>query len=67
VVIEHIERITCDNPQCVSYVDELMSQEPGVYELHALVRSVAAGQGWSSGNARDLCPSHSRGNAPREE
>ena len=37
--IVHFERITCDNPECEIYVEELIREEPGRYELVEYVRS----------------------------
>jgi hypothetical protein len=36
-----VQRILCDNPDCVIYVDELVREEPGDFEL---VRRPASGQ-----------------------
>ena len=54
----HIERITCDNAECVAYVDELIREQPGVYELHEYVRAQATLTGWSSLGGLDFCRSH---------
>jgi hypothetical protein len=53
-----VERITCDNPECVEYVDELISEEPNQYELVEYVRELAAVKGWSRDGDLDFCPAH---------
>ena len=58
MAIVHVERITCDNAECVAYVDELIREQPGHYELHEYVRTQAKLQGWSSADGFDYCPSH---------
>jgi hypothetical protein len=54
VSIVHVERITCDNPECVEYVDELIREQPGKFELQEYVRAQLSLQGWTF----DYCPSH---------
>ena len=56
--IAHIERITCDNPECVVYVEELIREEPERFELVKYVREEVALQGWSHNGDRDFCPQH---------
>jgi hypothetical protein len=58
VSIVHVERITCDNAECVAYVDELIREQPGRFELHEYVRSKASLEGWSSHDDLDFCPQH---------
>jgi hypothetical protein len=29
MAVVHVERITCDNPECAVYVEELIREEPG--------------------------------------
>jgi hypothetical protein len=58
VAIVHVERITCDNAECAAYVDELIREQPGRYELHEYVRAQGALQGWSSHDGLDFCPKH---------
>jgi hypothetical protein len=58
VAIVHVERITCDNAECVAYVDELIRERPGQYELHEYVRAQASLEGWSFCEGADYCPSH---------
>jgi hypothetical protein len=57
-LIAHIERITCDNPDCVVYVEELIREEPGRYQLVEYVRSQLAAKGWTQKGDRDFCPLH---------
>jgi hypothetical protein len=59
VAIVHIERITCDSPECVAYVDELIHEEPGKYELVEYVRAQVSLQGWTIRRGSDFCRSHS--------
>ena len=56
----HVQRILCDNPDCVIYVDELVREEPaGDFELVEHVRTVAAGEvGWTRIGDSDFCPAH---------
>jgi hypothetical protein len=54
----YIERITCDNPDCLVYADELVQEIPGRYEVREYVRSLVVTSGWSRGNGWDLCPTH---------
>ena len=58
MAIVHVERITCDNAECVAYVDELIREQPGQYELHQYVRGEAKLQEWSSADGLDYCPLH---------
>jgi hypothetical protein len=58
VTIVQVERITCDNAECGAYVDELIREQPGRYELHEYVRAQASLQGWTSRDELDFCPSH---------
>ncbi len=56
----HVQRILCDNPDCVVYVDELLREEPGGdFELVEHVRTVAAVEvGWTRIGDNDFCPDH---------
>jgi hypothetical protein len=54
----YIERITCDNPDCLVYADELVQEIPGRYEVGEYVRSLSVTCDWSRGNGWDLCPTH---------
>jgi hypothetical protein len=56
--VVHVERITCDNPECSLYVEELIREEPDRYELVEYVRAQVALRGWSHRNDLDFCPSH---------
>ena len=56
--VVHVERITCDNPECVEYVDELIREQPGEFELQEYVRAQLSLQGWTSKDGLDFCPSH---------
>jgi hypothetical protein len=55
-----VQRILCDNPDCVIYVDELVREEPaGDFELVEHVRTVAAAEvGWTRIGDSDFCPAH---------
>jgi hypothetical protein len=57
--IVHVERITYDNAECAAYVDELIREQPGRYELHEYVRAQVSLQGWTAIDGRDFCPAHS--------
>jgi hypothetical protein len=59
MAIVHIERITCDNAECLVYADELIREQPGRYELLEYVRAQVSVQGWTSRDGLDFCPSHS--------
>ena len=50
-----VERILCDNPDCVVYVDELVREEPGEVEL---VEHVTWRIGWTRIDDSDFCPAH---------
>lgn len=54
-----LERITCDNPDCVVYVEELIREQPGRYEVGVYTRALLP-QGWSRRGDRDYCPAHCR-------
>jgi hypothetical protein len=54
----HLERVTCDNPECEIYVEELIREEPGRYELVEYVRSQITLKGWSTRMELDFCPAH---------
>jgi hypothetical protein len=58
MTMAHVERITCDNPECVEYVDELVREQPGKFELQVYVRSQLSMQGWTAKDGLDFCPSH---------
>ena len=60
--IVHLERITCDNPECEIYVEELIREEPGRYELVEYVRSQISLKGWSTRGELDFCPPIEPGN-----
>jgi len=54
-----VQRIVCDNPDCVIYVDELVREEPGEFELVEHVRTITAvGIGWTRVDGSDFCPAH---------
>jgi hypothetical protein len=61
MAVVHIERVTCDNPECVAYAEELIRERPGRYELIEYVRAQVSVQGWASQDGRDFCPSHRPG------
>ena len=52
-----VQRILCDNPDCVIYVDELVREEPADdFELVEHVRTVAAVEvGWTRIGDSDFC------------
>jgi hypothetical protein len=52
-----LERITCDNPDCIVYVEELVREQPGRYELGVYTRSLLP-EGWTHHGVRDFCPAH---------
>ncbi len=58
-----VERILCDNPECVIYVDELVREDPGEdVELVEHVRSLTAVEiGWVRIGDSDFCPTHAGG------
>jgi hypothetical protein len=51
-----VERILCDNPDCVLYVDELVREEPAGETIELVEHVVAIG--WTSVEAGDFCPAH---------
>jgi hypothetical protein len=54
-----VQRIVCDNPDCVIYVDELVHEEPGEFELVEHVRTISAVEiGWTRVDGSDFCPAH---------
>ena len=54
----YIQRITCDNPDCLVYADALIREFPGQYEVREYVRSQVVKPGWTHGVGWDLCPVH---------
>ncbi|MFZ0249696.1 MAG: hypothetical protein WAL61_07105 [Acidimicrobiales bacterium] len=54
-----VQRILCDNPDCVVYVDELVREEPGEFELVEHVVQL----GWTRVGDSDFCPEHAAGDA----
>jgi hypothetical protein len=56
--VDHIERISCDNPDCVVYADELIREFPGQFELRDYARSLVATSGWVTKGDLDFCPTH---------
>jgi hypothetical protein len=55
-----IERIVCDNPECVIYVDELVVEFPDEYSLDEHVKSIATKDGWACIGDSHFCPAHGR-------
>jgi len=47
-----VERILCDNPDCVVYVDELVREEPDDVDVELVAI------GWTQVDGRDFCPAH---------
>jgi hypothetical protein len=60
--VETTERISCDNPECNVYLDELIRLEgvPAVAKRdpQGMVRARAAALGWSHRSSLDFCPKH---------
>jgi hypothetical protein len=60
--VETTQRITCDNPDCNVYLDELIRLEgsPAVakQDPQAMVPAKAAALGWSHRSGLDFCPEH---------
>jgi hypothetical protein len=55
----HMRRVVCDNPECVVYVDELVRERPGEFELVEHVTTLTAVEiGWTKAGDRDFCPDH---------
>lgn len=57
--VETVERIECDNPDCVVYVDELMREErkaDGTVEVELVEHVVAIG--WTQVDDSHFCPEH---------
>jgi hypothetical protein len=52
-----VQRILCDNPDCVVYVDELVREAPGEFELVEHVVKI----GWTRVGDSDFCPDHGEG------
>ena len=59
MTIVRVERIRCDNPECIAYADELIREQPDGYELEENIRALVSLQGWTSRDGFDFCPSHS--------
>jgi hypothetical protein len=57
--ITYIERMSCDNPDCLVYADELIREMPGRFEIYEIQRSLIPKPGWTHGDGGDLCPVHS--------
>jgi hypothetical protein len=53
-----LQRILCDNPECVLYVDELEREEPDEFELVEHVRSLSVEVAWTRTDNGDFCPVH---------
>jgi hypothetical protein len=54
-----VQRILCDNPDCVIYVDELVREESGDFELVEHVRSLTVVEiGWTHIDGSEFCPTH---------
>jgi hypothetical protein len=51
-----VDRILCDNPDCVVYVDELVREETPDVEIELIEHVVAIG--WTRVDGNDFCPSH---------
>ncbi len=55
-----VERILCDNPDCVVYVDELVREEAADGDADVDVELVEhiVEIGWTQVDGRDFCPAH---------
>jgi hypothetical protein len=53
-----VERIVCDNPDCVLYVDEVVREDLGEVQLVEHVRSITSAVGWTRHGDSDFCPEH---------
>ncbi len=51
-----VERILCDNPDCVVYVDELVREERGDMDVELVEHVVEIG--WTRTDGSDFCPEH---------
>jgi hypothetical protein len=51
-----VDRILCDNPDCVVYVDELVREETADVQVELIEHVVAIG--WTRVDGNDFCPSH---------
>jgi hypothetical protein len=51
-----VDRILCDNPDCVVYVDELVREETAGVEVELIEHVVTIG--WTRVDGNDFCPSH---------
>lgn len=51
-----VERILCDNPDCVVYADELAREEPVDVGVELVEHVVAIG--WTQIDDRHFCPAH---------
>jgi hypothetical protein len=51
-----VDRILCDNPDCVVYVDELVREETADVEVELIEHVVTIG--WTRVDGCDYCPSH---------
>ena len=57
MAVVHVERITCDNPECAVYVEELIRGTRSLEHVE-FVRAQAVLQGWSTRGELDFCPAH---------
>ena len=57
--VERIERIECDNPDCVVYVDELMREERDAEgDVHVELIEHVVAIGWTQVDDNHFCPNH---------
>jgi hypothetical protein len=51
-----VDRILCDNPDCVVYVDELVREEAADVQVELIEHVVEIG--WTRIDDNDFCPTH---------
>jgi hypothetical protein len=51
-----VDRILCDNPDCVVYVDELVREQSADEKIELVEHVVAIG--WTRVDEGDFCPEH---------
>jgi hypothetical protein len=53
-----VERILCDNPDCVVYVDELVREEAAEADVEVELIEHVVEIGWTQVEGSDFCPAH---------
>ncbi|HEX4434739.1 MAG TPA: hypothetical protein VH012_07910 [Acidimicrobiales bacterium] len=51
-----VERILCDNPDCVMYVDELVREESSEGDVDVVLVEHIVSIGWTRVDGKDFCP-----------